>query len=50
MPRVAAAPHPAAPALSPIDTILAIAACVAALAAIGTTIWMMILLNTAITS
>jgi hypothetical protein len=29
---------------------LAIAACVAALAAIGTTVWMMLLLNSAISS
>jgi hypothetical protein len=34
--------------LSPIDTILAIAAAVAGLAAIGTTIWMMMALNNSI--
>jgi hypothetical protein len=39
---------PAAATLSPFDTILAIAAAVAGLAAIGTTIWMMMYLNTSI--
>jgi hypothetical protein len=37
-----------AAALSPFDTILAIAAAVAGLAAIGTTIWMMMVLNNSI--
>jgi hypothetical protein len=44
--RPAIAPS-AAPA-SPFDTILAIAAAVTALAAIGTTVWMMMLLNNSI--
>jgi len=39
-----------AAAVSPLDTILAIAACVAALAAVGTTVYMMTVLNTAINS
>jgi rod shape-determining protein MreC len=47
------APVPRAPAqaatVSPVDTILAIAACVAGLAAIGTTVWMMLILNNSIT-
>lgn len=46
--RVVAAPT--AVAVSPLDTILAIAACVTGLAAIGTTLWMMYLLNNAINS
>jgi hypothetical protein len=37
-------------ASSPVDTVLAIAAAVAGVAAIGTTIWMMVMLNTAIGS
>jgi hypothetical protein len=45
-PVVAAAVHPE----SPLDTILAIAAGVAALAAVGTTVWMLFLLNSAISS
>ena len=50
-PAVQRAPvAPAAAAVSPLDTILAIAACVTGLAAIGTTVWMMMLLNTAINS
>jgi hypothetical protein len=44
------APVAAAPAASPLDTILAIAACVTALAAIGTSVWMMMILNDAINS
>jgi hypothetical protein len=48
--RPAPAPRPpaAAQTASPFDTILAIAACVAALAAVGTTVWMMMMLNDAI--
>ena len=42
----AAAAHPE----SPLDTILAFAAGVAALAAVGTTVWMMVVLNSAINS
>jgi hypothetical protein len=39
-------PAPAAVAsISTLDKILAIAACVAALAAVGTTVWMMLILN-----
>jgi hypothetical protein len=38
----------AAPTVSTFDKILAIAACVAALAAVGTTVWMMMILNTAL--
>jgi biotin carboxyl carrier protein len=38
----------AAPTVSTFDKILAIAACLAALAAVGTTVWMMMLLNTAV--
>jgi hypothetical protein len=34
-----------APTVSTLDKILAIAACVAALAAVGTTVWMMLILN-----
>jgi hypothetical protein len=48
--RPAAPKKPATPALSPIDTGLAIAAAVVALAAVGTTVWMMMLLNSAVTS
>jgi hypothetical protein len=44
----AAAPVAAAPTISTFDKILAIAACVTALAAVGTTVWMMMLLNTAL--
>jgi hypothetical protein len=47
--RVAIAPVVVA-ASSPVDTILAITAAVAGVAAIGTTIWMMVMLNTAINS
>ena len=43
-----AAVVPVAAALSPLDTILAIAAAVAGLAAIGTTIWMMMVLSNSI--
>ena len=38
----------AAPTVSAFDKILAIAACVTALAAVGTTVWMMMLLNAAL--
>jgi hypothetical protein len=38
----------AAPTVSTFDKILAIAACVTALAAVGTTVWMMMLLNAAL--
>ena len=44
----AAAPVAAAPTVSTFDKILAIAACVTALAAVGTTVWMMMLLNAAL--
>ncbi len=46
------APRPAAAALamSPVDKMLAIAAAVLGLAAIGTTIWMMMMLNNAVNS
>lgn len=47
------APRPApavAQTISTLDTILAIAAMVMALGAIGTTVWMLLMLNTAITS
>jgi hypothetical protein len=37
-------------AANPVDTALAIAAAVAGVAAIGTTLWMMAMLNTAINS
>jgi len=58
-PATAAAPRAAAPAvqraalvvaptISPLDKILAWAACVAALAAVGMTVWMMLILNAAI--
>jgi hypothetical protein len=53
--QAAARPAPAAPrpaaavaAVSPLDTILAFAACITGVAAIGTTIWMMVMLNQAI--
>jgi len=49
--RPAPAPRAAttdAPTISAFDKILAIAACIAALAAVGTTVWMMMLLNTAL--
>jgi hypothetical protein len=36
--------------VSPLDKILAIAACVAALAAVGTTVWMMMILKDALNS
>ncbi|HEY1716682.1 MAG TPA: hypothetical protein VGH42_00115 [Verrucomicrobiae bacterium] len=38
----------AAPTVSTLDKILAIAACVTALAAVGTTVWMMMILNAAL--
>ena len=44
----AAAHIAAAPTVSTFDKILAIAACVTALAAVGTTVWMMMLLNAAL--
>jgi hypothetical protein len=47
--RPAAAPAGAA-TISPLDRFLAIAAAVVALAAIGTTVWMMMLLNAALNS
>lgn len=47
--RVAIAPVVVA-AANPLDTVLAIAAAVAGLAAIGTTVWMMVTLSTAIQS
>jgi hypothetical protein len=47
-PAVQRAAPAAAPALSPIDKILAIAAAVAGLAAIGTIVWMMLILNGAV--
>jgi hypothetical protein len=43
-----AAPVAAARTVSTFDKILAIAACVTALAAVGTTVWMMMLLNAAL--
>ncbi len=43
-----AAPVATAPTISAFDKILAIAACVTALAAVGTTVWMMMLLNAAL--
>src|SRR5271170_3997539 len=50
--RQVAAPRTAAPVAAPtvstFDKILAIAACVTALAAVGTTVWMMMLLNAAL--
>jgi hypothetical protein len=39
---------PAAAKISTFDKILAIAACVTALAAVGTTVWMMMILNAAV--
>jgi hypothetical protein len=39
---------PAAAKISTFDKILAIAACLAALAAVGTTVWMMMILNAAV--
>jgi hypothetical protein len=47
-PSRAAAPVAAAPTVSTFDKILAIAACVTALAAVGTTVWMMLILNAAL--
>jgi hypothetical protein len=47
--RVAIAPVVVS-AANPLDTVLAIAAAVMGVAAIGTTIWMMVMLNTAIQS
>ncbi len=44
----AIAPAPVAK-ISTLDKILAIAACLAALAAVGTTVWMMMILNNALT-
>jgi len=44
----AVAPIAVAPAVSTFDKILAIAACVTALVAVGTTVWMMMLLSTAL--
>jgi hypothetical protein len=41
-------PAAAASAMSPIDKILAIAAAIVGLAAIGTTVWMMMMLNAAV--
>jgi hypothetical protein len=38
----------AAPTVGTLDKILAIAACVTALAAVGTTVWMMLILNAAL--
>lgn len=49
-PAVQRAAVVAVPTVSPLDTILAIAACVAGLLAIGSTVWMMMLLNSAIQS
>ena len=43
-----AAPVATASSISTFDKILAIAACVTALAAVGTTVWMMMLLNAAL--
>jgi hypothetical protein len=43
-----AAYRPAAPTVSGFDKILAIAACVAALVAVGTTVWMWSILNSAV--
>jgi hypothetical protein len=40
----------AAPTVGTFDKILAIAACITALAAVGTTVWMMIILNQALNS
>jgi hypothetical protein len=45
-----AKPAAVASAISPIDKILAIAAAVVGLAAIGTTVWMMLMLNAAVNS
>jgi hypothetical protein len=45
-----ARPAAAASAMSPVDKFLAIAAAVVGLAAIGTTVWMMLMLNAAVTS
>ncbi|HUB86792.1 MAG TPA: hypothetical protein VMB22_02795, partial [Verrucomicrobiae bacterium] len=47
--RAVAAPA-AAPTVSALDKILAIAACVMALGAVGTTVWMMLMLNNALSS
>lgn len=47
--RVAIAPVVVA-AANPVDTMLAVGALVAGIAAIGTTIWMMVILNSAISS
>jgi hypothetical protein len=49
-PRPAARHAAAAPTVSGLDKILAIAACVTALAAVGTTVWMMMILNDALNS
>jgi hypothetical protein len=48
--RPAPKPAAAASAMSPLDKMLAIAAGVVGLAAIGTTIWMMLMLNAAVNS
>jgi hypothetical protein len=48
--RPAPRPAAAASAMSPLDKMLAIAAAIVGLAAIGTTVWMMMLLNAAVTS
>ncbi len=48
--RPAARPAAVASAMSPIDKILAIAAAIVGLAAIGTTVWMMMMLNAAVNS
>ena len=45
-----AKPAAAASSISTIDKILAIAAAIVGLAAIGTTVWMMLMLNTAVNS
>jgi len=46
--RPAPAPAAGAPTLGTFDKILAIAAMVMALAAVGTTVWMLLMLNTAV--
>jgi hypothetical protein len=51
-PAVSQRPAPvivAAPTISALDKVLALAACITALAAVGTTVWMLMLLNGAIT-
>jgi hypothetical protein len=49
-PRPAARPAAVASKISPLDKILAIAAAVVGLAAVGLTVWMMIILNAALNS